>query len=125
MTTEEGMGNTKIKINQNDLYKEEVFSDLKVAAIRQLTPVKPNGEADKARKMLFFGQTQLVTPHGPFPIEFPIEAINLQQAIEKFPVFMEQFMEKLADEAKRIEREEQSRLIVPDTALSKGNIILK
>jgi len=54
-----------VKINQQNLYKEEVFTDLKVANIRQLTPVKANGEPDKTRKIMFFGQTQLVSPHGP------------------------------------------------------------
>jgi hypothetical protein len=114
----------KIKINQQNLYKEEVFTDVRVAAIRQLTPVKTNGEFDKSRKILFFGQTQLVTQHGPFPIQFPIEARNLHEAIEKFPEVMEQFMEKLAEEAKEMQRQEQSRLIVPG-GTGESKLILK
>jgi len=118
----------KLKINQNDLYKEEVFTDLKVAAIRQLTPVKPNGEFDKGRKLLFYGQTQLYTQHGPVPVQFPIEAKSLQQAIEKFPDVMEQFLENLMKEAEELKRQEQSKIIVPNSSLSQpepGKIILK
>ncbi len=114
-----------VKINQQNLYKEEVFTDLKVANIRQLTPVKANGEPDKARKMLFFGQTQLVSPHGPLPIQFPIEAKNMQQAIEKFPEVMEQFVEKLMAEAREMQKQEQSRIIVPQSSMEDSKIILK
>jgi hypothetical protein len=113
----------KIRINQQNLYREEVFTDVRMAAIRQLTPVKTNGEIDKGRKIIFFGQTQLITPHGPLPIQFPIEAKNLHEAIEKFPEVMEKFMEKMLEEAKEMQRQEQSRIIVPDTGESK--IILK
>ncbi|MEN6467242.1 MAG: hypothetical protein ABFD62_18870 [Syntrophaceae bacterium] len=120
----------KLRINQNDLYKEEVFTDMKVAAIRQLTPVKTNGEADKARKMLYFGQTQVYTHQGPIPIQFPIPDVkNLQQAIDKFPDVMEQFMDNLMKEAEEMKRQEQSRIIVPDSGIGQGpapgKIILK
>lgn len=120
----------KLRINQNDLYREEVFTDMKVAAIRQLTPVKTNGEVDKGRKIIFFGQTQVYTQHGPFPVQFPIaDAKNLQQAIDKFPDVMEQFMENLVKEAEDMKRQEQSRIIVPDSGIAPGpapgKIILK
>jgi hypothetical protein len=120
----------KLRINQNDLYKEEVFTDMKVASIRQLTPVKANGEIDKVRKILFFGQTQIYTQHGPIPVQFPIaDAKNLQQAIDKFPDVMEQFMENLMKEAEEMKRQEQSRIIVPDSGIplspAPGKIILK
>jgi hypothetical protein len=124
MTNEE-TGKREIKINLQNLYKEEAFTDLKVATIRRLTPVKPNGEPDKTREVFFVGQTQLVTPHGPVPLSFPIEAKNLQLALEKFPEVMDQFMAKIMEEAKEMQRQEQSRIIVPETAMSDSNIILK
>ena len=122
MTTPEGTPQ-KVRINQQNLYKEEVFTDVRVAAIRQLTPVKTNGEVDKSRKNIFFGQTQLVTPHGPLPIQFPIEAKNLHEAIEKFPETMQSFMAKMIEEAKEMQRQEQSRIIVPGA--SESGVILK
>ncbi len=122
MTTPEGTPQ-KVRINRQNLYKEEVFTDVRVAAIRQLTPVKTNGEVDKSRKIIFFGQTQLGTPHGPLPIQFPIEAKNLHEAIEKFPETMQSFMAKMIEEAKEMQRQEQSRIIVPGS--SESGVILK
>ena len=115
----------KVRISQNDLYKEEVFTDMTVGAIRQLTPVRPNGELDKNRKILFFGQTQLMTQQGPLPIQFPIEAKNLQQALDSFPQTMELFVEKLVEQAKELQRQEQSRIIVPNSNIADPKIILK
>jgi len=115
----------KAKFNQQNLYKEEVFSDLTIGSIRQLTPVKPNGEPDKTRKLLFLGQSQVYTQRGPMPIQFPIDAKNLPQAMEKFPEAMEEFVAHLVEEAKELQRQEQSRIIVPGTAPAGGNILMK
>jgi hypothetical protein len=98
---------------------------MRVGAIRQLTPVKPNGEFDKNRKILFIGQTSLVTQHGPLPIQFPIDAKNLQQALEKFPETMELFVENLIEQAKEMQRQEQSRIIVPGSNIVDPKIVLK
>lgn len=115
----------KVKFNQQNLHQEEVFSDLTVGSIRRLTPVKPNGEPDKNRTILFVGQSQIYTQHGPMPIQFPIDAKSLQQAMEKFPTAMEEFVAHLVEEAKELQRQEQSRLIVPGGAApGKSNIIL-
>ncbi len=115
----------KIKFNQQNLHLEEVFSDLTVGSIRRLTPVKPNGEADKNRAILFVGQSQIYTQQGPMPIQFPIDAKNLQLAMEKFSEAMEEFVAHLVEQAKEMQRQEQSRLIVPGGATSGGsNIIL-
>ncbi|PKN33347.1 MAG: hypothetical protein CVU61_13855 [Deltaproteobacteria bacterium HGW-Deltaproteobacteria-19] len=100
-------------MNQQSLYREETFSDLQVGVIRQLSPVKPNGEPDKTRKVLFAGQTQIMTPQGPLPIQFPIDAKNLQQALDLFPEAMEAYVENLMAQAREMQRRESSRLIVP------------
>lgn len=117
----------KIKFNQQNLYLEEVFSDLMSGSIRRLTPVKPNGELDKARKVLFVGSSQVYTPQGPLPIQFPIDAKNLQQAMEKFPEAMDDFIAHLLEEAKEMQRQEQSRIIVPGGTPAGGGsgLILK
>jgi hypothetical protein len=115
----------KVRFNQQNLHQEEVFSDLTVGSIRRLTPVKPNGEPDKNRTVLFVGQSQIYTQQGPMPIQFPIDAKNLQLAMEKFPEAMEEFVAHLVEQAKEMQRQEQSRLIVPGGATSGGsNIIL-
>jgi hypothetical protein len=120
-----GTERPKVRISSQELYREETFTDMRVGAIRQLTPVKPNGEFDKNRKILFIGQTSLVTQHGPLPIQFPIDAKNLQQALEKFPETMELFVENLIEQAKEMQRQEQSRIIVPGSNIVDPKIVLK
>ena len=116
----------RVKFNQQNLHYEEVFSDLTIGSIRRLTPVKPNGEPDKTRPILFVGQSQIYTQQGPLPIQFPIDAKNLQIAIEKFPAAMEEFVAHLVEQAKEMQRQEESRLIVPASSVPGGsNIILK
>jgi len=110
----------KVRINQNNLYREEIFTDMTVGSLHQMTPVKANGEADKQRKVLFIGNTQLITKQGPLPIRFPIEAKNLPQAAEKFPEAMESFVAMMIAQAKEMQRQEESRIIVPGS----GNIKL-
>ena len=104
-----------IRINQNNLYREEVFSDLTVGSIHQMTPVKPNAEIDKQRQVMFIGNTQLITQQGPLPVRFPIEAKNLQQAIDKFSESLDFFIKKMVEEAKELRRQEESRIILPGT----------
>ena len=115
----------KVRFNQQNLHREEIFSDLTIGSIRQLIPVKPNGEPDKTRPILFVGQSQIYTQQGPMPIQFPIDAKNLQLAMEKFPAAMEEFVAHLVEQAKEMQRQEQSRLIVPGGSPAGGsNIIL-
>jgi len=115
----------KVKVNLQNLYKEEMYTDMRTAAIRQLTPVKPNGEIDKTRKNVFVGQTNIMSPQGPLPVQFPIEAKNLQEAAEKFPEVMDLFLAKLAEEIKEAQRQEQSRIIVPNAPGTDSKLILK
>ncbi len=112
-----------IRINQNNLYREEIFSDLMVGSIHQMIPVKPNAEPDKQRKVMFIGNTQLITPQAPLPVRFPIEAKNLQQAIDKFPESLEAFVKKMVEEAKELQRKEESHIIMPGSS-SVGNLKL-
>jgi hypothetical protein len=124
-TDTEEKGRKAAKFNQANLHQEEVFTDLTVGSIRRLMPVKPNGEADKTRPVLFVGQAQIYTQQGPMPVQFPIDAKNLQLAMEKFPAAMEEFVAHLVEQAKELQRQEQSRLIVPGGSAPGGsNIIL-
>ena len=114
----------KVKFNQQNLHLEEVFSDLTVGSIRRLTPVKPNGEPDKNRAILFVGQSQIYTQQGPMPIQFPIDAKNLQLAMERFSEAMEDFVAHLVEQAKELQRQEESRLIVPGGSAAGGSGII-
>jgi hypothetical protein len=125
MTSTEETTRKKVKFIQAYLYQDENFTDLQTGSIRKLTPVKANGEIDKSRKLIFFGQTQLISQHGPLPIQFPIDAKNLQGAMERFPQAMEEYVEDMVEEAKKMQRDEQSRIIVPGPLSTDSKIVLK
>jgi hypothetical protein len=110
---DEKMESIDFSVERANLYREESFTDLRIASIRRLTPVKPDGSEDKTRKTLFVGHTNLITPNGPLPIQNVIQAKELQQAIKKFPEAMQSAMERLVEEAKKHKQKEESRIIVP------------
>ena len=101
--------NQKAKINlavdRNNLYREESFTDIKVASIRQLTPVKPDLSPDDSRQPLYMGQTQLMTPSGPVMLQSLLEAVTLDEAIEKFPGTMEKEVDKVMAQVQQTQKE--------------------
>jgi hypothetical protein len=109
-----GLGD--IEVDQENLYKEEVFTDLRIATIRQLTPVLPDGQKDDRRDVLYFGQTQMMTPGGSLPIQFEIEAKSLKQAMDKFPESVQQAVNELVESAREAQRQADSRIVTPNPA---------
>ena len=114
----------EIEVDRENLYLEEVFTDLKVATIRRLSPVKVDGSQDETRPVLFHAQTQLMSQMGPLPVNCAIEAANLEEAIQKFPEAIAQAIERMIEEAKEIQRQESSRIIVPGAAPAGNKIKL-
>ena len=103
-----------IKINPDNLYKEESFTDLTLATIRILTPVRIDGSIDESREPIFTGMTQLMSPNGPIPVQCIIEgAKNLSEAAAKLPEAIEKTVQAMIAEAKEMQRQESSRIIVP------------
>ena len=103
----------EIRVQEDNLYREETYTDLRVATIRRLVPVKPDGSPDPTRPELFSGQTNLMSQAGPLPVECPLEAVTIDEAIEKFPDAIQAAVERLIEEAKEIRRREASRIVVP------------
>lgn len=103
----------EIEVDRENLYREEIYTDLKVATLRRLTPVKPDGSDDPARSVLFVGQTTLLSQAGPVPVQCPIEATTLDEAMAQFPSAVNAAIERMIDEAREIQREEASRIVVP------------
>ncbi len=101
------------KVDTSNLFKEEGFTDLKVASIRRLTPVDADGNEDTSRSAIFVGSTQLMTPQGPLPIQGALPANNFQEALEVFPEAMRKATEQMITEAKKMKEKEESRIIVP------------
>lgn len=107
---------SELKVDQKNLYREEVYTDLKYATIRQLIPVLPDGQKDDRRNTLFFGQTQMMTPAGSLPLQFEIEAKTLKQAMDKFPEGVEASVAEFVEAAKEAQRQSESRIVVPGAA---------
>jgi len=103
-----------IRVDINNLYREDSITDLKVASIRQLTPIKPDGTRDESREIQFLGHTQLMSQAGLIPLSFEISAKTLAEALEKFPEAVQAGVEKMVEEAKEFQRQEASRIVVPD-----------
>ena len=117
---EDQTNSIEFKVDKGNLYREESFTDLKVGAIRRLTPVTPDGSADKTRNPIFVGHSSIMSPNGPLPIQNVIKAKELQQAIKKFPEAMQEALERLIEEVKKMQENEpspiqqnESRIIIP------------
>ncbi|RMF75450.1 MAG: hypothetical protein D6738_03760 [Acidobacteria bacterium] len=108
----------EIQVDRNNLYKEETFTDMKVATIRRLTPVRADGTPDTGRPEVFLGSTQILTPEGPLPLQFAIEADSLEQAFEKFPEAVRRGVEDMMQELRELQRQQSSRIVVPGQNIS-------
>ena len=117
MTEKQGNEQINFKVDEKNLYKEEGYTDMKVASIRKLVPVSPDGTEDKSRASLFIGATQLMSQKGPLPIQAILSANNLQEAIAAFPESMHKAMEELMQQMQKMQAQEktknESRIIVP------------
>jgi hypothetical protein len=104
---------SEIKLDSKNLYREEVFTDLRVGSIKQLTPITSDGSRDLTRPIVFLGETQLMSQMGPLPVQAKIEAENLAGAIAGFPAAIQRAVEVMIDEVKELQRKEMSRIVVP------------
>jgi hypothetical protein len=102
-----------ITVDTANLHREEVFTDLQSASIRRLTPVKSDGSQDNGRDVIYIGETNLMTQMGPLPVQFPIEARDLEDAFSQFAEGVKGAVERLNERAKEMAREENSRIVVP------------
>ena len=107
----------EIKMNADDLYREVVFTDNRIGTIRQMQPVTSNGDNDDGRPSRFLGSAQLMTPAGPLPVSFEIDAETLDQAVEGFGEAAQAAIERTLEELKQLQREQASSIVVP-----KGNV---
>ena len=114
---DEQQNNLEFTIDRSNLYLEESYTDLKAGTVKRLKPVRPDGSQDKTRKTVFIGHTSILTPNGPLPIQSAIAAKELQQAIKKFPEAMHAAMDKLMEEVKKYQEQEQSQIQKPDSRI--------
>ncbi|OQY08303.1 MAG: cytoplasmic protein [Desulfobacteraceae bacterium 4572_123] len=106
-------------VDKNNLYREESITDLKVASIRRLIPVKSDGTEDRSRTPVFIGHTQLMSPDGPLPIQSQLAANNIEEALDAFPEAMKQALAEVVERIKKMQKEQEqkkndeSRIIMP------------
>ncbi|MEW6076829.1 MAG: cytoplasmic protein [Thermodesulfobacteriota bacterium] len=104
------------EVDCGNLYREESLTDLKVAVIRKLVPIKTDGSDDTARASVFVGHSQVMSPEGPIPLQAELPGNTLEEAMKAFPRAMEQAMEEMVEHIRQLQREQQrqeSRIITP------------
>ena len=110
----------ELKLNGDELYAEEVYTDRRIGTIRRLVPVDANGERDTDRPIVYVGQGQIMTPLGSIPLSFELEASGLAEAIEQYPQAMKQAVEQAMEEMKELRRQAASSIVVPETGAGLG-----
>jgi hypothetical protein len=55
-----------------------------------------------------------MTPAGALPLNFELEADNLEQAMERFPQAARDSLEQTMQELRELQRESASRIMTPD-----------
>ena len=113
----------EIAVDRDNLYREEVITDLKAATLRRLEPIRADGTPDPEREPIFLAETQLLTQGGLLPVQARLEASTLAGAIEIFPEAINQAVERMVEEAREIQRREASRIVVPGDLMPPGGKI--
>ncbi|MCK5916510.1 MAG: cytoplasmic protein [Deltaproteobacteria bacterium] len=91
------------------LYREETITDLKVAAIKVMIPINLDGSEDSSRSTIYVGNTQLMSPEGPVPLQAPLEADNLEEALKVFPEAMRQALADMVEKIKEMQLEQRRK----------------
>jgi hypothetical protein len=105
--------NPEAEMDVQALYREELFTDRKVGAIRRLTPVTSAGADDPSRPVLFIGQAEIMTNMGPVPINFEIPGKGLVEAVAGFPAAANAAIERTVQQIQEMRRQAASQLVVP------------
>ncbi|MCC8107680.1 MAG: hypothetical protein LIQ30_01260 [Planctomycetes bacterium] len=101
------------RVNMENLYRSETFTDLGVGSIQVLRPVTPDGADDTARTLIFMGTAQIMTPHGAIPVQAEIKAATLREACNAFPEAINSAVEELIQQAREYERERAGGIVIP------------
>lgn len=105
---------TELKMDPASLYREEMYTDRKMGAIRVLTPITSSGATDGTRKVLYIGETQLLTAAGLLPLVFELDAASLSDAVDQFAQGAAEAVERTRKELEELRREAASSIITPD-----------
>lgn len=101
------------RVNLDNLYRQETFTDLGMGTIQCLRPVTAEGADDPSRQPIFMGTAQIMTPGGVLPVQAEIEAGSLREACERFPDAVKQAVDDLVKQAREYERERAGGIVIP------------
>jgi hypothetical protein len=110
----------EVTMDENALYKEEVFTDRRVGTIQRLTPVDADGQPVDGGDVIYVGQTQLMTRAGALPLSFEIPAESLGIAAQQFSEGANTAMEDAVKRLEEMRRESASSIIVPEGGAAPG-----
>ncbi len=114
------------KMDSQDLYREDIYTDRRVGTIRVMTPVKADGTTDPTRPTSYVGQAQIMTPAGALPLSFEIDGKNLAEACENFAEGAKMAFEETMKELQEMRRQQASSIVIPEagaaSALTGGGL---
>lgn len=105
----------ELTLNLETFYRQEEYTDTMAGSIKKLIPVKADGNPDDERPLIFIGQTSIMLPSGPMPVQAVLEAENLKDAIKAFPDAMEKAINDLAEKLIKLAEEQQTLIQKPDS----------
>ncbi|MSQ55289.1 MAG: hypothetical protein EXR31_07985 [Betaproteobacteria bacterium] len=105
------------EMNAADLWLEEIYTDRRVGTIRKMTPVTGAGTPDPARKVMWMGETQVMSTVGALPINFQIEAATLEEAAKQFGPAAKVAIERTVRELQEMRRQQASSIVIPQGGL--------
>lgn len=106
-------GEQDLKFDTDNLYRVEMFTDQRTGSIRRMVPVDGNGDTDASREVRYIGEATAMTPAGTIPLSFELNGNTLAEAAQGFSDGAEQAMAETIEELKRLQREQQSSIMVP------------
>jgi len=106
-------GKEEMIMQVEDLYREEIFTDLRMGSIRKLIPITADGTDDTAREVRYSGQAQIMTPGGALPISFEIKAASIGEAAAGFGPAAEKAIEETVRELEEMRRQAASGIVLP------------
>jgi hypothetical protein len=120
MATRPDSRSTELKLDPTALFLEEVFTDRRVGTIRRFTPVTKEGTPDPQRKLVYVGETQVMSNVGALPIAFEIEATSLEEAATKFGSLAKESIERTMRELQDLRRQAASSIVIPQAGALPG-----
>lgn len=88
-------------VKVSNLYRQEIFHDPEAGSILCNTPVDATGQYDPIRRQIFHGSCTVMFGGRPSPIQFPIEASSLEEAITNYPEACRQAVQNILDQSVR------------------------